>query len=334
MLLGAVGLGLAWLFGAVALNAPGRAELRARRAALGDPAQPQRRAAARRARSSTPSTGSTRRRRSPARPPASARPNPGSPAIPKCARPATASSACSAPPAAWASRARAGSRGPAWSSPTPTWSPARTTRRSTTQDGDSARRDRRSTTTRRTTSRCCASTPRRPPLPLADRCRERHRRRRPRLSGERALRDLAGPPRRAPARWSARTPTAAARSARQITSLRGNVRSGNSGGPMVDGAGGSSARSSRRRPAARRAASPCRTRSSGGRWREGARRRGRHRPLHGLTDRAGHLRSVSSASRVSEEPVTQPLPRVRRGPGRERRVDGDRLPALPRRRSS
>ena len=37
-----------------------------------------------------------------------------------------------------------------------------------------------------------------------------------------------------PVTWSARTPTATARSAVRSASLRGSVRSGNSGGPLVD----------------------------------------------------------------------------------------------------
>ncbi len=68
------------------------------------------------------------------------------------------------------------------------------------------------------------------------------------------------------------TPTATGRCIRTITSLRGRVRPGNSGGPMVDAAGRSSRPCSPRSPGAASAgtaASPSRTRSSAqlpGRW--------------------------------------------------------------------
>ena len=89
---------------------------------------------------------------------------------------------------------------------------------STTQRRRLARRRRRSTTTRPTTSRSCGSAPtcrpcRSPPTPAAA-----QRRGGPRLPRERPLRGRARPLRRNAARWSARTPTGAARSSRSIAS--------------------------------------------------------------------------------------------------------------------
>ena len=59
----------------------------------------------------------------------------------------------------------------------------------------------------------------------------------PRVSAERPVRRARRAGSARSARCSPRTPTGAARSAGRIASLRGVVRSGNSGGPMVDGNG-------------------------------------------------------------------------------------------------
>ena len=157
-LIASVALGLAWVFGAVALHAPGDRAAARRRPGVGDPAQPQRGAAA---------VGPGPQRARPGRPGAlddrpggagRARPTRRSPPIPRCCAPATRWCGCSAPPAGSGSRARAGRWRPAWSSPTPTSSPAPTTPRSPPRTGSSSTR-RRSTTTRRTTWRCCGSAP-------------------------------------------------------------------------------------------------------------------------------------------------------------------------------
>ena len=96
----------------------------------------------------------------------------------------------------------------------------------------------RRTSTRATTSRCCACRGlQAPALPLAASPRAGHLGGRPRLPAQRALRRARRPARARRARSSPRTPTAAARCGGSITSLRGAVRSGNSGGPMVDGRG-------------------------------------------------------------------------------------------------
>ncbi len=87
-----------------------------------------------------------------------ARPTRSSPRTPRSGRPPTASSGCWARPAAWRSRARAGSPRPASSSPTRTSSRARRTPPSASTTPTTASTPPRSTTTPPTTSRSCAST--------------------------------------------------------------------------------------------------------------------------------------------------------------------------------
>ena len=162
--------------------------------------------------------------------------------------------------------------------------------------------------TRATTSRCCASTGLdAPALPLAGEPRVGHVGGDPRLPAQRAVR-------RARRRGSARrgacsppTPTAAARCERPITSLRGLVRSGNSGGPMVDGAGrvvttvfaATTQRAARRLRRAERGRARARCAGSAG----GAGRR--PGPCAGL-ERAGPLPSRPPWPRPSSSPRSRP----------------------------
>ena len=121
-----VGLGVVWIVGAVAVHSAGdiryevqRSQILSRLNEALPPVGP----AAQRARALRPVPAHRRPRGARGR-----RPRPASPAIPTSRRPGTAWSRCSARPAASASRARAGSRAMASWSPTPTSSPARTTR--------------------------------------------------------------------------------------------------------------------------------------------------------------------------------------------------------------
>ena len=128
-LVACVALGVVWVFGAVALHAPGTANLR------GDV---QRSLIMRSLNELLPPSGPGAQRPRPGRPGAvDHRPDDagraarrsGSPAIRRCRRAGgSVRPRAGHAPAGSASRARAGSSPPAWSSPTPTSSPARTTR--------------------------------------------------------------------------------------------------------------------------------------------------------------------------------------------------------------
>ena len=233
-----VALGIAWIAGAVALQTPGRARAAPRHPALGRAARAQRDPAAvgpdpQRARALRSLAAG---RRADARGRRAARLDPARPAGPRRAAQRGARAG---------HRLRAGdpglglgrrSRG-SWS-PTRTWSRARTTRSSSGSSTGRAWTRRRSPTTRATTSPSCAS-------------RGSARRRcgwpRTRRPGQRRGRSSAiprtAPTTRARAGWATPRPCSPQDAygrgpiRREITSLRGLVRSGNSGGPVVDGRG-------------------------------------------------------------------------------------------------
>ena len=205
--------------------------------ALGDPPAAQRGPPAVAARSSTPWRGSIPSPTSRGRWPTSRRRRRRSRGIPTSTPRAPPWSACWAPRAASASAARGGWPARASWSRTPTSSRARTTRRCSSADVGRCSTPRPWRSMPPTTSRCCASTGWTRP-----RCRWRPssaRARRGRSSGSRST----GPTTSA-RRASARRARSLSQNAygegpvrRRMTALRGLVRPGNSGGPLVNGDG-------------------------------------------------------------------------------------------------
>ena len=230
----ALGAGVARRRGAAA--DAGRRRAAPRHPALADPARAQRHPAARRARSSTRSRASTRSARSPARRPTSTRPNP------QIARDAARRGGGRRRRAGDRRRVRAGRRG------------LRLDRRA------GHRRHQRPRRRRRERHHGPAARDRRQARRDADRVRQPQRRRRPARPRARRtpLRLVVEPPPSGTAGGDARLPagravrrrapcgSAASRTVltqdaygrgpvrRQIVPLRGNVRPGNSGGPIVD----------------------------------------------------------------------------------------------------
>ena len=163
-----------------------------------------------------------------------AAPNRRSPAHRPSGAPRTASCAWTAPRAAWRSRARAGWHSRTWSSPTRTSSPASRTPRSRSPASRRACRPSRSPSTRSNDIAVLLVpglnlpplrlAPSPPPAPPGRSSAT------PRTVPSTCSRRASGA-RRA---WSPRTPTARARSRALLTPLRGLVRPGNSGGPLVD----------------------------------------------------------------------------------------------------
>ena len=234
-LVACIALGVVWVFGAVALHAPGTPSLRA---------DVQRSVILRSLNSVMPPSGPVLNALDRVDP-APSIVGPGDPAREsrpvdrngprRASRRRVGGASPRAPPADSGSRGPAGSRARGWSSPTPTSSPARTTPASRPAPALRWRRPW-STTTRKTTSRSCASAPR---------CRASNWR--PRASGGQHAAILGypenGPYAVAPALFGETRDVVSEDSygngplRRSIASLRGDVVSGNSGGPLVDSRG-------------------------------------------------------------------------------------------------
>ena len=197
-LIASVALGLAWVFGAVALHAPGTRAAARRRAALADPAQPQRGAAAVRAdpqRARPGRSGALDRRAGDAGRGA----RPGDRRRPRRGRaPAARWCGSSAPPAGSASRARAGSPRPGLVVTNAHVVAGEDDTTVTTQDGASLDADAGPLRPRKRPRRCSSVDADLPALPLAADPEVGHRRGGARLSRERPLRRRAGPARRDP----------------------------------------------------------------------------------------------------------------------------------------
>ena len=186
-----------------------------------------------------------------------------------------------------------------------------------------ARRDGRSPSTRTTTSRCCASRACR-----RARCRSPPSRGSGRLGRDPRLPARTGPTTSAPRAWASTRggdhpgrlrarPGAAARS----SPLRGTVRPGNSGGPMVDASGRVRRHGLRRRPrsgpARRATASP--TTSVARAASRAPAPTGRHRSLRGRDAGCATLRRPwpRRSSSPRSRPSGRDLARVLPGPVRE-----------------
>ena len=238
LLVAALGLALAWMLGAVALQTPGARELR-------EPIQ--RSVVLRELNSVLPPSGPLLKALARFDPfPSIDGPSPDvRPPDARIARDPEVRAAGQqrgpgdrAPPAGSGCRGRAGWPATAWWSRTPTWWPARTTPRCRSRARASASMPRRSGSTPRTTSRSCEC-PGVSGVPALER-----------NEGARAGTSAAvlgfpenGPYDVRPGRLG-QTETVVSQDAygrgpvrRRITALRGLVRSGNSGGPMVDGQG-------------------------------------------------------------------------------------------------
>ena len=288
-LIAAVALGLAWVFGAVALHAPGTDAAARRRPELGDPAQPQ------------PSAAAERRpvlnvldRVDPA------------PSIIGPATPVDAARPDDRRRPRRAARRRLGGAGAEHrlrarhrglglggaAGPDRHQRPRRRRRRR--HHGDDPERGRAATRRRSTTSpqndlallRVGRASCR--PLPISSRTPSRA----PSAAvlgypGERALHGDAGAGRRDPRRRSARTPTAAGRSSARSPRCAATCAAATPAGRWSTLAGGSSGSSSRRRPAGRPAASRSRPRRSEEALARLRRRRSTPAPAPELSEIAG-----------------------------------------------
>ena len=164
-----------------------------------------------------------------------AAPSPGSPGCPGCGRPRAASCACSGRPAASRSRARAGSRRRARRHQRPRRRRRAETRRSRRAAGTSSCGRTDPLRPRRTTSRSCAC--RRSRLPaLALASSTRLRARAARSSATRRTAPSTPSPPASGSTQPVETQNAYGQGpvTRLLTPLRGLVRPGNSGGPVVD----------------------------------------------------------------------------------------------------